>query len=385
MKVAYSYLLDQFNLNSKDIKVKYIDLPRQAHAEDMLNDIRELLLKTGQFTLGPQVEEFERGFARLCQTKYAVGVNSGTDALFLSLIALGIGPGDEVITAPNSFLATTGAVVNTGAKPVFVDVADDYNLDPSLIEAAITPRTKAILPVHLTGNPADMPRIIDIANKLRLYVIEDAAQAIGANIDGKSVGSFGTTGGFSMHPLKNLNVWGDGGAITTNSPEIRDKLILLRNHGLQNRDECTIFAYNSRLDTLQSIVALRLMKDLDDITNTRIKHAMIYDQALAGLKDFVTIPPRKKNIKQVFHTYVIQAKRRNDLYKYLLENGIEVKVHYPIPLHLQEAARFLGYKEGDFPVCEAQAKSILTLPVHQHLAEEQLIFVVDTIKKFYKK
>lgn len=385
MKVAYSYLLEQFNVDSKDVKVKYIDLPKQAHAEDMLNDIRELLLKTGQFTLGPQVEEFEGKFAALCHTKYVVGVNSGTDALFLSLKALDIGTGDEVITTPNSFLATTGAIVTAGATPVYVDVGDDYNIDPDLIEAAITPKTKAIMPVHLTGCPADMPRVMAIARKHNLYVIEDAAQAISAAIDGNPTGSFGTTGGFSMHPLKNLNVWGDGGAIATNSAEVDRKLRLLRNHGLENRDECSIFAYNSRLDTLQAIVALRLMHDLEDITNTRIKNAGIYDAGFKGLEDFITVPPRKKGVKQVYHTYVIQAKRRNELYKYLLDNGIEVKVHYPVPLHLQEAAKFLNYKEGDFPVTEAQAKSILTLPVHQHLAETQLEYVIDTIRKFYKK
>jgi len=385
MKVGYSYLLEQFNLDSKDVKVKYIDLPKQAHAEDMLNDIRELLLKTGQFTLGPQVAEFEEKFARLCQAKYAIGVNSGTDALFLSLKALGIGAGDEVITTPNSFLATTGAIVIAGAKPVYVDVADDYNIDPDLIEAAITPRTKAIMPVHLTGCPADMPRILKIADKHNIPVIEDSAQAIGASIDGKTAGSFGITGCFSMHPLKNLNVWGDGGVVTTNSEEIHDKLVLLRNHGMVNRDECSVFAYNSRLDTLQAIVALRLMHDLDDITDTRIRHAKIYDDGLMELAEHITIPPRRNNVKQVFHTYVIQVENRNELYKHLLEKGIEAKVHYPVPLHLQEAARFLGYREGDFPVTEAQARSILTLPVHQHLTEEQLAYVIDTIKKFYKK
>jgi aminotransferase EvaB len=384
MKVAYSYLLQQFNLDSKDIKVKYIDLPRQAHAEDMLGDIRELLLRTGQYTLGPQVAELEEKFAALCGVKYAVGVNSGTDALFLSLKVLGIGPGDEVITPPNSFLATTGAIVMVGATPVYVDVKDDYNIDPELIEAAITPRTRAIMPVHLTGKPADMPRILEIARRYGLYVIEDTAQAIGAAIDGRPTGSFGDLAGFSLHPLKNLNVWGDGGMITTGSLEYRDKLMLLRNHGIVNRDECVMFAYNSRLDTLQAIVALRLMQDLEDITSTRIKHARFYDAGLAGLADYVHVPAREPNIRQVYHTYVIQVQKRNELYKYLLENGIEAKVHYPIPLHLQEAARFLGYQEGDFPVAEAQARSILTLPVHQHLTESQLDYVIDTISKFYK-
>ncbi len=194
MKVGYSYLQDQFRVDTadrKEVRVKYIDLPRQAHAEDMLSDIRELLLRTSQFTLGPQVAEFERRFAQLCETCCAVGVNSGTDALFLGLKALDISPGEEVITAPNSFIATSGAIATAGARPVFVDVNDEYNMDPDLIEAAITPRTKGIMPVHLTGNPADMPRILSIADRYKLWVVEDACQAIGASIDGKAAGSFG--------------------------------------------------------------------------------------------------------------------------------------------------------------------------------------------------
>ena len=384
-KVPYSYLLDQFNPEGrKNMKVKYVELTKQATVPEILKDIKELLLKTGDFTLGKQVRIFEERFAKLCHTKYAVGVNSGTDALFLSLKAVGIGPQDEVITVPNTFIATVGAIVATGARPVFVDVQDDYNINPDLIEKAITPRTKAIIPVHLTGNPADMPKIIDIAKKRNLFVIEDAAQAISASIDGKPVGSFGITGCFSMHPLKNLNVWGDGGVITTNSDEIYKKLILLRNHGLKTRDEVEIFGYNSRLDTLQAIVANRLMNVLDKITNKRIENAKKYDEAFSKIPE-IKVPPRKKNVKQVYHTYVIQVEKRDQLIKYLEENGIEAKIHYPIPVHLQNAAKYLGYKEGDFPVCEEQTKKIITLPVHQHLSDEQLEYVIKTVKQFYEK
>ncbi len=384
MKVGYSYLLEQFGADRKEVRVKYIDLPKQAHAEDMLRDIKELLLATGQFTLGPQVAEFQSRFAKLCQTRYAVGLNSGTDALFLSMKALNIGPGDEVITAPNSFIATAATIANAGAKPVFVDVDNEYNMAPNLIEDAITPRTKAIIPVHLTGNPADMPKIMAIADRHHLYVIEDACQAISASIDGQAVGSFGIMGCFSLHPLKNLNVWGDGGVIVTNSKELFDRIMLLRNHGLKDRDECVVFAYNSRLDTLQAMVANRLMNDLDDITNTRIRNARIYDDALSELGDYVTLPPRKGNVTQVFHTYVIQVKDRDRLHQHLLENGIEAKIHYPIPIHLQEASEYLGYKEGDFPVCEAQARSIISLPVHQHLTDDQLAYVIDEMRRFYE-
>ncbi len=385
MKVEYSYLLEQFKVEEGKAKVKYVDLPKQANVEAILSDIKELLIKTGQFTLGPSVTEFESRFAKLCETKYAIGVNSGTDALFLTMKALNIGSGDEVITAPNSFIATAGAIAIAGAKPVFVDVNEEYNINPDLIEKAITPRTKALIPVHLTGNPADMPRIMEIANRYKLYVMEDACQAVDASINGQAVGSFGIAGAFSFHPLKNLNVWGDGGMVTTDSKELSDKLVLLGNHGLKNRDEVEFFAYNSRLDTLQAIVANQLLNVLDAITDTRIRNAKKYDDALSDMADYVTIPPRKSNVKQVYHTYVIQAKERDRLGAYLAKKGIETKVHYPIPIHLQQASKYLGYKEGDFPVCEAQAKSIITLPVHQHLTDDQVEYVIDNIKKFYKE
>lgn len=384
MKVEYSYLLEQFKVEEGKRKVKYVDLPKQANVEDILSDIKELLLKTGQFTLGPPVSEFESRFAKLCKTKYAIGVNSGTDALFLVMKALNIGAGDEVITAPNSFIATAGAIANTGAKPVFVDVNDEYNIDASLIERAITPNTKAIMPVHLTGNPADMPKIMKVASSYNLNVIEDACQAVSASINGQVVGSFGIAGGFSFHPLKNLNVWGDGGIIVTNSKELFDRIVLLRNHGQKTRDEVEFFGYNSRLDTIQAIVANQLLNVLDTITNIRIRNAKIYDDSLSALADYITLPPRKSNVKQVYLTYTIQAKQRDKLVAYLAEKGIETKIHYPIPIHLQPASRYLGYKEGDFPVCEAQAKSIITLPIHQHLTEDELTYVIDNIKKFYK-
>ena len=383
-KVEYSYLLEQFQVGESKTTVKYVDLPRQANVENIVSDIKELLLKTGQFTLGPPVKEFESRFAQLCKTKYAIGVNSGTDALFLAMKALNIGSGDEVITAPNSFIATAGAIANAGARPVFVDVNDEYNMDVNLIEKAITPNTKAIMPVHLTGNPADMPKIMEIASSYNLYVIEDACQAVSASINGQPVGSFGIAGCFSFHPLKNLNMWGDGGIITTDSKELFDKLVLLRNHGMKNRDEVELFAYNSRLDTIQAIVGNQLLNVLDAITDTRIRNAKKYDDALSDMTDYITTPPRKSNVKQVYHTYVIQAKKRDKLLAYLAEKGIETKVHYPIPIHLQPASRYLGYKEGDFPVCEAQAKSIITLPVHQHLTENEITYVIDSIRRFYE-
>ncbi len=382
MKVGYSYLLQQFDVRPGKMKVSYMDLPRGTNATEILRALREQL-KVCNFTLGPEVAEFEAKFAALHGTKHAIGVNSGTDALFLTMKAVGIGPGDEVITVPNSFIATAAAIANTGARPVFVDVGDDYNINPDLIEEAITPRTRAILPVHLTGNPADMPRIMEIAHRYGLLVIEDACQAVSASINGKPVGSFGISGCFSLHPLKNLNVWGDGGVVTTDSDELAYKLRLMRNHGLRNRDECEFFAYNSRLDTVQAIVALRLMPALEAATEARIRHARVYDEAFSRLGELIKVPPRKAQVKQVFHTYVVQAKDRDNLYEYLCSNGVEAKVHYPIPIHLQKACRCLGYKEGDFPLCEAQARTIITLPVHQHLTEEQLQYVIATVNRFY--
>ena len=367
MKVKYSYLKEQF-----------------AEHQEIFDNIDELI-ESGDYTLGKPIKEFELKFAKLIGAKYAIGVNSGTDALFLSLKALGVGSGDEVITTPNTFIATVGAIVSTGAKPVFVDVLDDYTINPKLIKDAITSKTKAIIPVHYAGHPADMPAIMKIAENHDLPVIEDSCQAITAAIDGRCVGTYGISGGFSLHPLKNLNVWGDGGIIVTNSEEMRDKLILLRNHGLKNRDEVQIFGYNSRLDSLQAIVGNHLIKDIEKITETRIKWANKIDVALSDLRDYIIIPERKQNVRYVYHLYMLMVKDRDRLLFYLIKNGIEAKVHYPIPLHLQEAAKHLGYKEGDFPVAEAQCKSIITLPVHQHLTEEQVDYVIYNIREFYSQ
>jgi len=364
--------------------VKYIDLPKQFKDKVFWPALKEQF-KACQFVMGPEVEVFESNFASLCGTRYALGVNSGTDAMFLSLKALGIGRGDEVITAPNSFVATAGAIIAAGAKPVFVDVTADYNIDVSLIEAAITKRTKAILPVHLTGNPADMISIKRIASKYNLFVVEDVAQAVTASIDGRKVGSFGDAGCFSLHPLKNLNVGGDGGAFTTNSSTLHKRVKLLRNHGLRNREEIECFGYNSRLDTIQAAIANHVMKGLETVTSKRIKNAQMYDEGFRDLHDFVKIPPRKKNVRQVFHTYVVRMKNRERLIEYLKNSGVETKIHYPIPIHLQKPCKEYGYKKGSFPVCEAQAKEIISLPVHQYLTKQQIYYVIEVIKRFYNR
>src|SRR3989344_3265976 len=293
MKVSYSYLKEQF-----------------ANPDAILNDIKKIIME-GDFTLGGELEKFENNFAlKVSKTKYAIGVGSGTDALRLSLIALGIGQGDEVITAANTFYATAGAIATTGAKPVFVDVGEDYNINPKLIENAITPKTKAIIPVHLTGRSADMNPIQAIAEKHHLYIIEDAAQAIGAKYFGKIVGNFGITGCFSLHPLKNLNAYGDGGVITTNNDEIYERLIKLRNHGLKNRVECELWGYNSRLDCIQAAIVNIKIKYLDE-WNLKIRRiAKIYIENLSGV---VKVPFDKPHEMAVYHTFIIQTNKRDEL------------------------------------------------------------------------
>ena len=365
------------------MQVKYSYLDRQFDViEPYLKDI-ENLARTGDFTLGAAVGEFEEKFAALCGIPYAIGVASGTDSLALSLKAVGVGPGDEVITTPNTFIATVGAIVMVGATPVFVDNNEEYTIDVDLIEPAIGPKTKAIMPVHLTGMPADMPRIMEIATKHNLSVIEDAAQAILASIDGNHVGSWGDAAGFSLHPLKNLNVWGEGGVILTRSYEMYENLKLLRNHGLSMRDEVQMFGHNSRLATIQAVVANRLINEVEFITDQRIANANRYDDAFSDLGEYVLVPARRANVKQVYHTYVLRASERDKLVDHLIKNGIEAKVHYPIPLHLQTAAKELGYSEGVFPVCEEHCKTIVTLPVHQHLVADEIEYVIDRVRGFY--
>ena len=382
MKVKHNYLPAQYKKTGKlGINHNYL-IEQFSDYKEIFEKIEKLVQK-GDYTLGTPVEEFEKKFSSIAQTKYAIGVGSGTDALFLSLKALDIKKGDEVITAPNSFIATAGAIVAANAKPVFVDVRDDYNINPELIERAITDKTKVIMPVHWSGLPCDMHKIMEIAKRRGIPVIEDAAQAIKANIENQVVGSFGLTGCFSFHPLKNLNAWGDGGIITTNNSEIYEKLVLLRNHGLRNRDECEIYGYNSRLDSIQAVVANHLLSKIDYITNTRISNAKFYDEELSKIKG-IQVPERKPNIKQVFHIYVIRSKERDRLQRFLIKWGIDAKIHYPLPMHLQPAAQSLGYKKGDFPICESICESILSLPVHEFIKRDQQDYVIKKIREFYK-
>lgn len=370
MKVEYSYLRDQF-----------------VNPDPILNAMREQLNRC-EFTFGRELVEFERRFAKYAGAKYAIGVGSGTDALKLSLKALGVVHGDEVVTVSQTFIATVGAIAELGAIPVFVDSNDDFSMNVDQVEAAITPRTRAILPVHYSGNPVDIDKLMAIARKRNLPVVEDACCAISAAIHGRHVGNFGRAGAFSLHPLKNLNVWGDGGVVITNDRAVYEKIILLRNHGLATRDDVEIFGYNSRLDTIQAIVGNYLLDQVDDITDKRIANAHYYDRALSApvFKGHVRIPERKEGYRHVYHMYMVYARQRDSLLKHLCEAGIEAKVHYPKAVHMQNCCKQYGltYKKGDLPVTEDQCRSIITLPVHQHLRQEQLDYTVEKIREYYK-
>lgn len=365
------------------MKVPFIGL-KQQHAA-IKNEILEVVgkvLDDSYFILGNDVKEFEEKFSKYCGVKYTIGINSGTDALILAMKSLDIGKGNEVITAPNSFLATASSIVAVGAKPIFADVKEDMNIDPEKIESAITKNTKAIIPVHLTGRPADMKPILEIAEQHDLYVIEDAAQAVGAEYHGKKVGSFGHANCFSLHPLKILNACGDGGAVTTDDEEIYTQLTQLRNIGLKNRDESDIWGYNSRLDTLQAAILNVKMKYLDEWIEKRRDNAKYYNKEL---KDYVKVPEEKPFEKCVYQTYTLQANKRDGLQQFLADNGIDTKIHYPIPIHLQNVAEKLGYKKGSMPITEKLANSILALPSHQDLPADDRSYVAEKLKEFYEK
>jgi len=364
------------------MKVRYSYLPQQfGQIQDLLDAIVEFV-PTGDFTLGAPLREFEARFAKLIGAKHAIGVGSGTDAIKLPLKALGVGHGDEVITAANTFIATVGAIAEIGAKPVFVDCNDTFCMDVSQVERAIGPKTKAIVPVHFTGYMTEMEPLMAIAARHKLPVVEDACQAILADIGGKRAGTWSSAGAFSLHPLKNLNVWGDGGMVVTDDDAMDKKLRLLRNHGMRNRDEIEILGYNSRLDTLQALVGNWLIDQTGDITAKRIANAEYYDTHLGKIKG-LRIPPREAGRRRVYHLYILFAERRDELLARCLERGIEAKVHYPVPLYLQDGLRHLGHKKGDFPITDAHAGNIITFPADQHLSREEQDYVIETVREFY--
>lgn len=369
MRVPFSFLTEQFE-----------------NSEPIFTRIRDFL-KRCDFTLGEDLAEFENRYKTYCGAKHAIGVGSGTDALALSLKVAGVGLGDEVISAPNSFVATTGAIVQAGAKPCYVDVGNDQTLDCTKIEAAINHKTKAIMPVHWAGAPANMEEICRIADKHRLIVIEDACQALGARIGKRHVGTFGLAAGFSTHPIKPLHVWGDGGVVVTNSDKIAADLRLMRNHGLEGRDVVRSWGVNSRFDNLHAIVGNYVFETLDSTLDARINHAKHYDGAFTTgkLSKFIEVPPRQPNFKHVFHLYIIKVERRDELLEFLKSKGVEAKVHYPIPLHLQPASAQWNLKKGMFPVTEAQSDETLTLPCHQYLDKSHINYVIECVTEFYSR
>lgn len=367
------------------MKIPFVDLTRQhMPILNSLTESFEKAVKDSSFIMGEGVSSFEEAFASFCGANHCVGVGNGTDALVLALRALDVGNGDEVITAPNSFIATTEAITATGARPVFVDVRlDNFNIDAAKIEAVITDKTKAIIPVHLYGHPAEMKTIMAIAERHGLKVIEDAAQAHGADCYGKRTGSLGHAAAFSFYPGKNLGCLGDGGAVVTNDIKVAEKVAMLRNHGRKEKYLHDVEGVNSRLDTIQAIFLSKKLACLDRWNDQRRVAASLYGEMLAAIGE-IKLPIQSDNTRHVYHLYVIRAERRDELALYLKEMGVSVGIHYPVPLHLQPAYGWMGHKKGAFPVTEGMAMDILSLPIFPGIKEEEQTYVSEKIREFYK-
>ncbi|PJF40390.1 MAG: DegT/DnrJ/EryC1/StrS family aminotransferase [Chloroflexi bacterium] len=368
------------------MEVPFVDL-RAEHAP-LLDEMKERvgrILEQGNFILGDEVEQLEEEFAAYCDVKHAVGVDSGASALKLLLIAYGIGEGDEVIIPANTFIATAGAVTFAGATPVLVDIAPNtYNIDVNAIEAAITPRTKAIMPVHLYGTFADMTPILDLAARNNLLVIEDAAQAHGATYNGQRAGSLAQGAGFSFYPAKNLGAGGDAGMVTTNNSVVADQIRAMRHVGQRHKYIHDYAPFNHRLDTVQAAILRIKLRYLDANNAARCRHAALYNQLFAEVDGVIT-PEILPETEAVWHLYVIRTTARDELQAYLREFGIASGVHYPVPIHLQPYYENLGYRKGDFPITEEYADQILSLPMFPNLTEEQIHYVVDTVKAFVEQ
>jgi dTDP-4-amino-4,6-dideoxygalactose transaminase len=366
------------------MKVPFVDLNAQYQSlkHEVLPAI-ERVLESSQFVLGKAVEDFERAFATAHGMKHCIGVGTGTDALHVALWALNIGPGDEVITVPHTFIATAEAISLTGARPVFVDVdPETYTMDPNKLSDAITPRTKALVPVHLYGQPAAMTAIAEVAQRYRIPIVEDACQAHSAQYDGKFVGHFGVAAAFSFYPGKNLGAYGEGGAVTTNDDALAGRIRILRDHGSERKYHHLVVGHNYRLDGIQGAVLGVKLPHLHGWTEARRRHAARYNKLLAGKGDLV-LPKEDPRARHVYHLYVVQTAHRDELQKFLSAREIATGLHYPVPLHLQHAYKHLGYKQGDFPVTEALAEKILSLPMYAELTDEQMDAVVEAIEDFF--
>jgi len=363
--------------------VPLLDLQAQyrEYGDELEKEVIEIL-RSGRYIKGPKLEELERELAAYCEVEKAVACASGTDAILLALMAHGVGPGDEVITTPYTFFATGGCISRLGARPVFVDIDPaTYNIDPALVPAAVTDRTKAIIPVHLYGQCADLDPILAIARERDIPVIEDAAQAIGAEYRGRKAGSLGAIGCFSFFPSKNLGACGDGGFMTTGDPELAERLTILREHGAKPKYYHQVIGINSRMDALQAGVILVKLPYLESWHEGRRRNAAFYDRRLAGLP--LVLPRVAEGGKSVFNQYVIRTDRRDELRKHLQEKEIGNEIYYPVPLHLQECYRDLGYGEGSFPEAEKAARQTLAIPIYPQLTEEQLEEVSAAIESFF--
>lgn len=364
--------------------IPYVNLAAQV--EEEAADLSALLIKVvsrGDHVGGEEIGLLEQELAAQIGVAQVVALKSGTDALVLTLKALGIGPGDEVITPPNSFVASTAAIVHVGAKPVFADVGPDQNIDPEAVRRAITPNTRALIPVHLTGRMCEMDALSDIAEAHGLIILEDAAQSIGSGFNGRASGAFGKAGCFSTHPLKNLNALGDGGFVSTDDDVLAERLRRLRNHGMINRETVVEFGFVSRMDTLQAAVLRYRLTRLPDLIAKRRRNAALYRELLDPRH--IYIPPVRANTLDTYHTFVIQTERREALKAHLAAHGIGTAIHYPVPIHLQPAAANLGYGRGDFPVTEQQASRILTLPVNQFMTEDEVRRVAQVTNQFFEQ
>jgi dTDP-4-amino-4,6-dideoxygalactose transaminase len=359
--------------------IPFVDLPAQYRAlKPAIDAAVAKVFENAQFILGPAVAAFERDFAAFCGTSEAIGVNSGTSALHLSLLAAGVGPGDEVITVPFTFVATVAAIEYAGAKPVLVDVEPEFlTMDPAKLEAAITPRTKAIIPVHLFGQPADMDSIMAIAKKHGLVVIEDACQAHGSEYRGKRCGSIGQLGCFSFYPGKNLGAYGEGGAVVTNDPKLAKQIRLLRAWGEEVRYEHKYRGFNYRMDGVQGAILGVKLRHLDAWTEARRRNAAEYERRLADTS--AKLPRERRDVRHVYHLYVVRLQQRDAWRERLTEADVQTGVHYPIPIHVQPAYRDLGYAAGDFPVCEEASREVLSLPMFPELTDAQIAEVAHAL------
>ena len=364
-----------------NIEIPFVNLSRFFAKHKMkILELTEEIGKSGNYILGDVVENFENDFAAYCGVDYAISVGNGTDAIALSLKALGVGAGDEVIIPANSFIATAGAVIEVGAKPICVDVEYDQNISLHAIKRSLSEFTKAIIVVHLNGNPAQILDIKKFFAKTDIKIIEDAAQSIGAALNDKQTGGFGHCGCFSLHPLKNFHIFGDGGMITTNSKNFAEELKILRNHGLIDRNKCEVFSRNSRLDALQASYGKYLLQYLDGWTDRVIKIAEYYHQRFEGL---FYIPETRINVKSVYHNYVIQTPFRDELSIFLKLNGVDTKIHYPIPICEQPAWKNHSLPSAHIPIVQKQKKEILSLPIYAELTDQEIEYVADKVINFF--